>query len=127
MGREISKRFWDIHVNDLHSILPDVPSSPEEESYENWMVYLITMRLQKNILQTIDYMYSQKIITGEALGMFLKMKNTLQVAAFSRFSVVQPNWKEEFGNKEIWALTQPIFNRGWLSDNDKNFYEGKLK
>jgi hypothetical protein len=43
------------------------------------------LRLQKNALQTVEYMYRNSIITGDDLRHFWKLGDTLEIAARNRF------------------------------------------
>jgi hypothetical protein len=127
LGLKINTMIWDSYVDDLHSILPDIPPKPEPTDFDSWKFFFMSLRLQKNILQTVEYMYSHKIITADALTKFLKMDNTLQITAFSIVYAIPPKWKEVCHEGKNCQIRIEFVNGGSLNGNYRSFYEGELK
>jgi hypothetical protein len=132
---EIMNLHWDIrekispflcnwHVEKLKTVLHDIPSFTEKEDLwdENQPT---SERLVQHILQTIDYMYSQKIITKDAYENVLQSEDTLQIASLNRIS------SSYFQSSYIYFIfphskAMFILNE-WHSQYDRRFFSGKLQ
>ncbi|KNZ56982.1 hypothetical protein VP01_2271g2 [Puccinia sorghi] len=120
----ISKRVWDGQIERLNAILHDVNSLKDTE-VEFSIINSLIHELQKNIFQTVDYMYKQEMISAKALKEFFQLKNTFEVAALNidynpEEGRVWVLWDKHFGRKN------PIstFNK-WNCANYRNLYENK--
>jgi UDP-N-acetylmuramoylalanine-D-glutamate ligase len=82
LSEEIWLFFWEKELEDLNSTLNDISSIKIKDWC--WHESELSRKLQKNLLQTIEYMYSHKIITGDSLRKFLKLQNTMQIVACNR-------------------------------------------
>jgi hypothetical protein len=105
----------------LNSILHDIPSFTDQGGNIYYaLATIVSSKLQNNVFQTIEYMYSHKFITADALRKFLTLKNTLHIAAFHR--VLWPK-----GTKASPSDYIKVVN-AWnaLSLKDRRFYHGKL-
>jgi hypothetical protein len=122
LNERIHQSFWDGHLKTLNSILHDIPSFTREE------IFMlegneISFSLKKNVLQTADYLYSHKIITGDTLGKFLKHDGTLKIAASTRAADFRLDGHVYWQCFKTSAV--PILNE-WHPHIDRRFYKGKL-
>jgi hypothetical protein len=124
LREKISQFVWDEHVGKLKSIIHDIPVIITVGP-NFWKEYKTSSRLKLHVLQTIDYMYNQKMITHDAFGEFLKSEETLQVAAYNRvfFSEFQEGFNYEI---RLHSKAIPILNE-WHSQMDRRLFSGKLK
>ncbi|KNZ57788.1 hypothetical protein VP01_2072g5 [Puccinia sorghi] len=81
---EISRKVSDGHIQRLNAIFHDFQSLRTEEQKCLDIDDLIA-KFQRNILQTVDYMYKQEIISAKDLKEFYQMKNTFELAAWNMF------------------------------------------
>ncbi|KNZ61230.1 hypothetical protein VP01_14326g1, partial [Puccinia sorghi] len=79
----ISKRVWDGQIERLNAILHDVNSLKDKPEVEFSIINSLIHKLQRNIFQTVDYMYKQEMISAKALKEFFQLKNTFEVAALN--------------------------------------------
>jgi hypothetical protein len=132
---QIKNLHWDIrekislfhlnwHVEKLKTILHDIPSFTKDE--DPWeMIEPTSTRLVQHILQTIDYMYSQKIIKKDAYENFLQSEDTLQIASLNRVSL--SCYQEGYGYFICPCLRSLFILNEWHSQYDRRFFSGKLK
>jgi hypothetical protein len=124
MGEEINQKLWDSHLDRLIRILNNIPSFGYPGTFHSWEAGPISMMLRDIILQTIHYMYSQKFITGDAVGKSMKSNKTLKIAASTRVYHHHREWEEIFEKTKIYPGTLPILNE-LHSENGRKFHEGK--
>ncbi|KNZ64061.1 hypothetical protein VP01_10717g1 [Puccinia sorghi] len=80
----ISKKVFDGQIQRLNAIFHDLQSlRTEEEQYLD--VDDLISKVQSNILQTVDYMYKQAIISAKAFKQFYQMGYTFQRAALNMY------------------------------------------
>jgi hypothetical protein len=123
MRERISQFFWDRHLEKLNQILHDIPTFQKEDA-DFQKRKGISLSLRKNILQTVDYRYFHNIITRDGLGNFLKLGETLKIAASNR---VITTIQEGFASRvERSVNIVPILN-DWHPQIDRRFYEGQFR
>jgi hypothetical protein len=120
---KISQFFWDRYLEKLNQILHDVHSFQREDS-DFKMKEGISLSLQKNKLQKVDYMYHHNIITRDGLGNFLKLGDTLKIAASNR--VISSIYEGFAYRVDLSRNTLPILN-DWHPHIDWRFYEGQFR
>ncbi|KNZ57958.1 hypothetical protein VP01_2031g5 [Puccinia sorghi] len=122
----ISRMVWDGQIERLNAILHDLNSLKDDKDGFSEVNILID-KLQRNIFQTVDYMYKQEIISAKALKDFFQLKNTLELAALNMYSNPEMDkfsdlWHQMFRDKN------PISTRNeWYCANYRSLYQGHSK
>ncbi|KNZ52432.1 hypothetical protein VP01_3578g2 [Puccinia sorghi] len=81
----ISKKVLDDQILRLDAILHGLHSLRNVEKEEYWKVNYLIIKVQRNIFQTVVYMYKQEIISAKALKAFFQMKKTFQLATWNMY------------------------------------------
>ncbi|KNZ64662.1 hypothetical protein VP01_10060g2, partial [Puccinia sorghi] len=81
----ISEKVLDGQIQRLNAILHDLESLRNEEKEEYWNANYLIYNIQRNIFQTVDYMYKQEIISTKAFKQFYQMEHTFKLAAWNMY------------------------------------------
>ncbi|KNZ45477.1 hypothetical protein VP01_807g7 [Puccinia sorghi] len=120
----ISKMVWDGQIERLNAILHDLNSLKDDEEERRFSaVNILIYKLQRNIFQTVDYMYKQQIISANALKEFFQLKNTLELAALNMYYTTEKERVADFFY-ELDRNENPISTlHKWDCANYRTLYE----
>ncbi|KNZ55409.1 hypothetical protein VP01_2690g2, partial [Puccinia sorghi] len=123
----ISNMVWDGQIKRLNAILHDLNSLKDDKKEIRLNeVNILIHRLQRNIFQTVDYMYKQELISAKDLKEFFQLDNTLEVAALNLYFTPARN-----RNADFWDVYHrnknpiSILNR-WDCANYRTLYEAEI-
>jgi hypothetical protein len=122
---KIMNMVWDIHVKELTSILQDIPAFNIGNWNPYWMENQMALKLQKNVFQTMDYIYKQKIITAETFKSFFKTENTLEIASFNL--ILSSTIEEDLADRAFRFPNLISLLNQWHCENYRNLYKGNVK
>ncbi|KNZ57712.1 hypothetical protein VP01_2091g2 [Puccinia sorghi] len=122
----IRKIVWDGQIERLNAILHDLDSLKDKEENRFSTINILIHKLQRNIFQTVDYMYKQEMISEKALVDFFRLKNTFELAALNMYFNPEIDRVSDFWDR-IYRNKNPIstLNR-WDCSNYRTLYEAEI-
>jgi hypothetical protein len=122
LSNKRSQVLWDSYAENLRKILHDISLFKGGSNVKLGKGNSVSLRLQKNVLETIDYMYRHKMITKYALQNFCQNKKTLEISAYCKSFL--PHIQEDNELKTYLYLPPLALLNEWHSDSDRRFCEG---
>ncbi|KNZ58337.1 hypothetical protein VP01_1949g1 [Puccinia sorghi] len=118
IGEQIIQKTWDGQVDKMSSILHGLQLMRNDDQKFIQGSNKICFDIQNLLLKQVDYMYKQKMISGEAFRKFCQSKITLKIAAFNMIHTTAYSDYIIFRN-----LSPTDFLNKWTSENYRNIYE----